>query len=127
MFVGRALGGYAGFLVGWTDWLGTVGTCAVRLAPVVLRSSTLGRPGGNQGARRRPGMASHAVALRRTADDPVLRRLQLGLAFFSLAEYGGWLVLLVYAFDHGGTTEAGLVAFATASWRRRRPTGRLRR
>ena len=53
------------------------------------------------------------MALRRTADDPVLRRLQLGLTFFSLAEYGGWLVLLVYAFDRGGTTEAGLVAFAT--------------
>jgi MFS family permease len=42
--------------------------------------------------------------------NPDIGRVEAAYAAFNVAEWGTWLTMLVYAFEKGGVTEAGLVA-----------------
>lgn len=48
--------------------------------------------------------------LARVLENPRLRRIELGFVLFALGEYGVWLAVMVYAYLHGGTTNAALIA-----------------
>jgi MFS family permease len=55
-------------------------------------------------------MGRSAAVLGRVLRNRRLRRVELAFAGFSLAEYGVWTAILVYAYARGGATTAGLVA-----------------
>jgi MFS family permease len=55
-------------------------------------------------------MRRSAAVLGRVLGNGRLRRVELAFAGFSLAEYGVWTAILVYAYARGGTTTAGLIA-----------------
>ena len=57
-------------------------------------------------------MLSRLRPLAKLARNPSLRRCGIGFAFFSTAEYGEWIAVLVYAYSKGGASASGLLAFA---------------
>ena len=55
-------------------------------------------------------MAHRMAVLRRALANPRLRRVEAAFVGFGTAEYGVWVVVLVYAFRRSGTTGAGVIA-----------------
>lgn len=55
-------------------------------------------------------MATASSPVRALAGDRVLRRVSVALGLYRLAEFGPWVAMLVYAYDQGGATAAGVVS-----------------
>ncbi|MFN3257656.1 MAG: cyclic nucleotide-binding domain-containing protein [Ilumatobacter sp.] len=54
--------------------------------------------------------SSRRAAVRRVVANRRLRSALRGFGGFSLAEYGGWLAIMLVAYERGGAGEAGIVA-----------------
>jgi MFS family permease len=55
---------------------------------------------------------ARTTVIRRLWRRHAVRRVEVAFAGFTMAEYGTWVAVLVYAYERGGTTEASLVAIA---------------
>lgn len=58
------------------------------------------------------GVMSRLAAIRRVGADRHLRRAMFGFLGFSIAEFGTWVTVLVYAYRVGDATTVGVVAVA---------------
>lgn len=56
-------------------------------------------------------MRHHLAVLAAVGRSPILRRIEAGFLLFSTGEWASWLAIVVFAFDRGGATEAGIVGF----------------
>lgn len=64
-------------------------------------------------SRRTPSALTHIrTVLRLVGDNAALGRLMGAYFLMTVAEYGEWITLLVYAYKHGGASASGLVALA---------------
>ncbi len=84
-------------------------------------------------------MSHRVTILGRAARGQGVRSLEMAFAAFSMAEYGDWVAILVYAYERGGATESALVAvcqlvpaalvapFAARAIERHGPASALRR
>ena len=56
-------------------------------------------------------MRSQLAVISAVGRSPALRRIEGGFLLFSVGEWASWLAIVVYAYDRGGATEAGIVGF----------------
>jgi cyclic nucleotide-binding protein len=55
-------------------------------------------------------MGERVAVVRRALGSRRLRDVELAFLGFGVAEYGVWVAVLVYAFQHGGTSQSGVIA-----------------